>query len=162
RRRARRRSASREGARRGPDVRGGRVSPELTPTFSLSREGGLARATVLRKELGEVADCSFESFGRQRIFADECVRRAARYEGRIVVATRGEHDDGRLFEAGQPPGDLETVEVRHVHVQQDDFRAELLREADCAVPVLGLADDVEVAALEQPAGAVAERLVVVD
>src|SRR5204862_5553320 len=69
---------------------------------------------------------------------------------------------GRTFEPGQPPGDLEAVEIGHVDVEQHDVGTELLREAQRAVPVLGFADDVEIIALEEATRTVAERLVVVD
>ena len=39
-------------------------------------------------------------------------------------------------------GDLEAVDVRQLHVEENEVRVKLLRRLHCVGPVLGFADDV--------------------
>ena len=75
---------------------------------------------------------------------------------------RGEHDRGGARLLRELACDLEPVEVREVHVEQDDVGAEPVRRLDRRVPVLGLAHDHVAVELEDAPGAAAEAGVVVD
>ena len=64
--------------------------------------------------------------------------------------------------ARQAGGDLDSVDVRELNVEQHHVRAQLLYGAQRGLAVLGLADHVEALRLEQHAGARPEARVIVD
>src|SRR3954468_22772383 len=74
---------------------------------------------------------------------DEAARAAAAHALIEVgaVAARGEHHRGRLVLRSQPRRDLEAVDARHVHVEQDELGLQLASRTECLLAVGSLADD---------------------
>ena len=102
--------------------------------------------------------------GRELGLGEEPASSARREAGTVVAAVPagGQHDRRGVHVAGELLGDLESVEIGQLHVQQDEVGAQGARGCDRAQPVLGLADDVVPLQLEEPACRRPEGGVIVD
>ena len=77
--------------------------------------------------------------------------RLDRAADQLVVTVRGEEHDRDRSLGEDPPGRVDAVEPRHLHVEHDEIGLELTRERDRFLAVARLADDLEAPAREQRA-----------
>jgi CheY-like chemotaxis protein len=78
-----------------------------------------------------------------------------------ALAARGHHDHRGVGLPGKPRGDLESVDVGQLDVEQDHLGAQPGNDLEGALPVGSLTDDLVTRALEHAAGRVPEASVVV-
>jgi len=75
---------------------------------------------------------------------------------------RDQHDRWRVRVDGQPPSNLEPVEIRKLHIDKHEVRVELLHGPERGGSVAGLADHLKALRLQKCSGEGAETRVVVN
>src|SRR5262249_12104232 len=95
---------------------------------------------------------------------DEAVSPAETDAGPVVgaVAARGENHDWRILELPELVGDVEAVDSRELHVEQNEVGLKIPGVLHSRLPVPGLADDVIALCLQERPGTGPKARVVVD